>query len=251
MPTSRSPIQKINQPLHVRIDPIIQIKLCPPNRKRPVPMKKLPMRLFQSLDIMLRKSIDPQPLGINQPYLVITINLAEGWHVMVNARRAAEVAEFADGHQMMHPAGAHHVDVITDDDVAGEHAVVGEQAIVSNLHIVGQMRVDHEKITVADTGHAAALFRAQMNGHRFPENVVLADFDARGRATEFAILRRTANHRMGMEFIIRADRRVADNRHVAEQLAPRPNPDMWANDAKRTDFHVSGQFGRRINDSMW
>jgi len=168
---------------------------------------------------------------------------------MVNARRAAEVAEFTDRNQVMHPAGAHHIDVVAADDVAGEHAIVGEQAIVPNLHVVGEVRVDHEKIAVADTGHSAAFFRAQVDGNRLSENVVLADLDACVGSTKFAILRRTTDHGIWMKFVIRTNRGVADDHDMAQQLTTGPDLDMRADEAKRTDFHVGGQLGRGINGS--
>ena len=212
-------------------------------------MKQLPMRFLQRLDILFGKSVDPQALGIDQAHLVIAIDFAEGGHVMVDARGAAEVAEFTDGDQVMHPAGAHHVDVVAADDVAGEHAIVGEQAIVSHLHVVGEVRVDHEKIAVADAGHAAAFFRAEMNGDGFPENVVLTDFNAGGRSAEFTILRRTTDHGIWMKYIVRTNRGVADDHNMAQQLAARPDLDMRAYEAKWTYFHVSGQLSRGINGS--
>jgi len=113
---------------------------------------------------------------------------------------------------------------VADDHVSRDHAVVGQDAVGAHLHVVPKVGVDHEHVVVANAGDAAAALGANVNGHVLAENVVVADFQARGLAFVFAILGRAAKDAVGMENVVAADGGVTGDGHAVLQLAAGP---MW------------------------
>src|SRR5205809_706261 len=72
-----------------------------------------------------------------------------------------------------------------------------------------------------------------MNGHEFPEDVVIADTQARWPALKFQILRRIANHTARVKNIVCSNRRRAGQMDVGPNLATRTNNHLLINDRIR------------------
>ena len=92
-----------------------------------------------------------------------------------------------------------------------------------------------------------------MNGHEFPEDVVIADSQARRPPLKFQILRRITNHTARVENIVCSNRRHAGQMDVWPYLATRTNNHLLINDRVRphTDRGIKSCLqmddGRRVN----
>ena len=69
---------------------------------------------------------------------------------------------------------------------------IGHDDFVAQLTIVGDMRVRHEQVVIADLRHALIVGRAAIHRDEFAKHVAVADFEARWLALVLLVLRRIA-----------------------------------------------------------
>jgi hypothetical protein len=128
--------------------------------------------------------------------------------------------------------------VVPDLRVPREEAIVCNHIAISECYVVPEMCAAHQEISVSDDGRCP-LFSAAMNGHVFPERVVVAnDHLAGNRRIVREILRTGTNdtpesHQVSMtqSHAIR-ENRVRLNRAVVSDL------DVIFNDGEGADFNI-------------
>ncbi len=105
----------------------------------------------------------------------------------------------------MHRTEGAHRSPVFDNHVSGKGGGIGENGVAADLTIVGDVRISHEQIAVADARDAAALHRAAIDGDVFVKDVGVADFEFGALAFVGEVLRIAANRAKGVEHIARAD----------------------------------------------
>ena len=81
---------------------------------------------------------------------------------------------------------------------------------------------------------------AEVDGDRFPKIVPVTDDQPSFFAAEFFVLRRAANHAVGMENIIAANGGVAGDNHMAQQLASGANDHIRPDSTEWPDLAIVG-----------
>ena len=143
-------------------------------------------------------------------------------------------------HEMMNPRPAHQIHMARADHMPGDHDVVRQHAIIGKLRIMPDVAVGHQQIVIADAGDALSAAGADVNGDAFAENVPLADLQAGRFIVIFFVLRRIADHGIGMKMIVPPDFGPADDHDMAHQPATCAENHIRPHPAKRPDLHVVG-----------
>src|SRR5690606_34068248 len=69
---------------------------------------------------------------------------------------------------------------VADMNVAGKLHTVGNDGMVAYLAIVGDVRISHDPVVIAQAGNTYILRRACIDGDVFPYGVTVADLEPRG-----------------------------------------------------------------------
>jgi hypothetical protein len=93
---------------------------------------------------------------------------------------------------------------VADVRVAREGSIVGEHGLVADAAIMGDVRIGHEPVVVADARHAFVLHRTSMDRAELADRVAVADLGARGLARVFLVLVRLADRREMEDAVPRA-----------------------------------------------
>ena len=173
------------------------------------------------------------------------VNLHEGGHIFLYPRLAGDVGKIADGDEVVHADHAEQIDVIAQLDMPCQHDIVGQDAVVADLHVVSDVAVNHEQVIASDTGDLAADFGAGVDGACLADLVAVADFQAHGAAAVFFVLRIGPDDAVGIKDVLLPNGGVADEHDMAEQPVARPQRDVRADHAERTDLDVIG------DDGLW
>ena len=108
--------------------------------------------------------------------------------------------------------------------------------VIADRAIVGDVRVSHDEVVAADAGETSAFDGTAIDGDEFANDVVVADFEARGLAVVADILRSEADGRKREESIMVADFRGTVNGNVRDQFAGFAEFDVCTDGAIRADF---------------
>jgi hypothetical protein len=129
-----------------------------------------------------------------------------------------------------------------------ERGVVSHHAAAAHAAVVRHVGVGHEQVVAADFGDAAALRRAAIHGGEFTEHIAIADFEARGFAGVFEILRRIADGGELEDLVARADGRLAVDHRMRSYPGAGPYAHTIADDGVRTYRDIGGNLGLGRND---
>jgi hypothetical protein len=172
----------------------------------------------------------------------------EGENVAGDRCSAADEGVSADAHEVVHRAQRTNRGPILDDDVAAQGRGVGHDYVVADRAVVSDMGVSHDEVVAADASEASALDGTAIDGDEFANDVVVADFKARGLAVVADILRSEADGREWEELITSPDFRGAIDSDVGDQFAGLAKFDVCTNGAIRTDFAGGMDFCGGIED---
>ena len=106
------------------------------------------------------------------------------------------------------------------------------------MAIVCDVAIGHQQVLVPDPRGVVLFLGTAVDGHSFAEDVFVPDLEAGRRSVVADVLRFPADHGAGEEAVSLADRRVAGDRHVRQQLAAVAQGDIGSHVAKRPDFDV-------------
>lgn len=132
--------------------------------------------------------------------------------------------------------------------VPAQQHPVDEDDVVEDVAVVGHVGVRHQQVAVPDPSAAVFLHGAAIDGDPFAELVVVPDEDTGLVAAGVAlVLRLTADDAVRPEAVVRADRRLADDRHMTVEPAAVTDAGFGTDETERTDFDVVAKFGIRID----
>ena len=92
----------------------------------------------------------------------------------------------------MHGRQAAHGDPIADLHMTAEGGAICHHDLVAQPAVMGDMRIRHEEIVVADARHAFIMSRAAVHRDGFAKYIAVADLEPRRLAFVFLVLRRVA-----------------------------------------------------------
>ena len=128
-----------------------------------------------------------------------------------------------------------------------EHGVVGHEDPVAQHAVVADMDVGHQVVVRPEPGEPLFLLGAPVDGDRFAEHVVVADLDPGGLPLVGVILGLAADDREGMNDVVLAQGRVAEQANVGDQPAAPADLHVRADDAIGADLDVVGDLGARVD----
>ncbi len=138
--------------------------------------------------------------------------------------------------------------MILRQDVSGERGVVRKNAVISHLAIVRDVHANHEEIPRADARHQILAGRA-VNGHAFPDQIVVPDLEMTAFAFKFHILGLASDGGVFKDAIPLAERGVALDDGVGRNFATRADHDFVFDDGIRAHLNVGGKVRTWVNDS--
>jgi hypothetical protein len=112
---------------------------------------------------------------------------------------------------------------------------------------MGDVRILHEEIVVADNRHVAML-AAAMDSDAFAHHVAIANVHPAWAALIADILRLVADDDIGMEYVALPDFGISEHRDVPDQPRSRPDPDASVKQAERADFDPVCEFDVTTDD---
>ena len=129
----------------------------------------------------------------------------------------------------------------------GESAHAREHAVVADPAVVGDVEAVLDQVVVPERGDAAVIGQSDVDRHVLADLVVLADHELAGAAVEAEHLRRQPDHRERVDPRARADPRAARDAHLRADLDARAELDLAPDRRERSDRHVVGELGPRID----
>ena len=140
---------------------------------------------------------------------------------------------------------------IFDRDMTGEGPVVGHHAMIADNAIVGDMRIGHEEIVVADNCFAVWA-RTGIGRYVFPENVICTDMQRDiVVAFKFFVLGNTSDDRPREKLAIFADGCVALNHAKTSYGDMLINGDALLDNGIRADGDMLPELGLRMDDGCF
>ena len=96
------------------------------------------------------------------------------WNIQSDAGHAADEGMGANSTELVNRREASDDRVILNHDMASQRRRIGEDDLVSNLTIMGHMGIGHEEVSMANHGLSATRCCSSIQGHKFPDDVVIA-----------------------------------------------------------------------------
>src|ERR1700722_7355053 len=129
-------------------------------------------------------------------------------------------------------------DPVADLNMTRERGAVGKHGFATDLTVVGNVRVRHEQVVVADAGDALVVGRAAIHGAVLAKHVAVAYLESGRLALVFLVLRGIAEGGELENVVVGGDRGrgVDDN--------------MRTNNRAGADLHVGTDNGERSNSDV-
>src|SRR5947208_2058137 len=128
----------------------------------------------------------------------------KGKHVAGDGGATANEGVGTNAHKMVYRAKRANRRPFFDDYMASQSCGVGQNNVIADYAIMRDMRVGHDERVIANAGQASALCRAAIDGDKFADGVVVADFKARRFAFVTQVLRGESDGRERKKAIARA-----------------------------------------------
>ena len=191
-----------------------------------------PPHCSQGLSPILRKPLALQTDGVRAetPCRPVADNLHEGHAVLRYDTASTEEGVLPHPAKLMDGRQGANGRTITDLDVPRQGRIIGEDYPGPDLTIVGDMSVCHEQAITPDRRQAPTSRGPPMDGHEFPKNVVVANFQLGRFPGIFEILWRSANRTVALKSISGTDRGISRQTIQGSNDAPIAENDAGFND---------------------
>src|SRR5690606_12551924 len=172
----------------------------------------------------------------------------KGRYILADSGAHAGKAEGADMAVLVHQRIAGKDRPIADMHVTGKRRVVDQNAVVGNDAVMANMCIGHDQVVITDGGFSTVLHGAPVDGHPFPDHVVIADHQTRRLTLVFEIRRILTYRRKLVDAVVSTytsrplDDYVGCNHRTLADL------DVRADDRPGSDLNVVGQPCGRIDD---
>ena len=172
----------------------------------------------------------------------------KGKHVAGDGSAAADEGMRTDANEMVHRTKRAHRRPFFDDDMASQSRGVGQDDVVADHAIMRNVAVGHDERAIADAGEASTLGGAAIDGDKFADGVVVADFEARRFAFVTQVLRGESDRRKRKKAIARADFRGPFDGNMGYEFAILTEFNVRADGAIGADFAGPGNLGSAIEN---
>jgi len=135
-------------------------------------------------------------------------------------------------------------------NVARYLGVVADDAIVANKTIVCQVAVRHDKAVLTNPGRPPVLASA-VDGNKFPDGGIVADFDRGLFAFVFQVLRNGGNYGAGKDAAVLADAGAFHDGNVATDPGAFADLYILMNHTEWINLYIGGQLRVGVNVRVW
>jgi hypothetical protein len=147
----------------------------------------------------------------------------------------------------MHGGKAAECSVILDGDMACQRCIIDEDDMVADLAIMRDMGAGEEKTMAPHAGYMTAAFGAAIHGDMLAHGVVRANDKPALLAAIFLVLRRSAQHREGVDFAAVSDLGPAGYDGMRVDRNPAAKRYIGSYDGEGADLDPGPKFRIRIN----
>jgi len=128
---------------------------------------------------------------------------------------------------------------VVDVNVPAEQYSVDKKRIVKDVTVVGNMRVGHQHVSVANARPVVFFFGTSTNGDSLTKEIVIANFDSSiSVSSEADILWLATDHAVWPEAVSLADNNFAQDGHVAVKLRAVADRNVRADDTEWANFDI-------------
>ena len=113
------------------------------------------------------------------------------------------------------------------------------------------MDIGHQHVVVADSGNALTQRRAAMDGHEFPDDIVIPDFGVGKFAAELHVMGNTPDGGKGENLVVLANTGMALNHGMRHHHGAFADLDVFVNPRVRAHGHVNGDLSAGMNNGGW
>src|SRR5688572_6191515 len=133
--------------------------------------------------------------------------------------------------------------------VAGHLGIVAHNAVVTNLAIMGNMAIRHDEAIITNLG-CPPVFTAPVNGYKFTNRRIVADFNGGRFILKFKVLRNRCYDRPRKDPAVFANPGAFHNGNIASDPGAFTNFNVLVYDTKWINFYISSKLGIRMDVCM-
>jgi len=177
----------------------------------------------------------------------VAISDHEGGDVLNDLGTTTENGVLTDAAKLVDAAEAADDRIVLDDDMSSQGAIVGKNDMVPDRAVMGHVGVGEEIVVISDDGLAPGA-RAAVDGAKFAEAVVGADFEVGRLGFVFKILRSLSDRTEREEMVAVSNPGGAGHADVTGEDAMGADGDIGSNDAEGPNFRIFSDLGRGVDD---
>ena len=203
--------------------------------------KYKPMSALDRSNRWLGNSRSPHADQINRANFRIVASAGQHkrGNVCRNPTPATNESQLADRGKVMDDAVSGNDRSVVDVNVPAEQHSVDKKRMVKDVTVVGNMRVGHQHVSVANARPVIFLFGASTDGDSLTKEIVIADFDSSVSVNaEADILRLATDHTVWPEAVPLANENFAQDDHVTVKLRAVADRNVWADDTEGANFDI-------------
>lgn len=165
------------------------------------------------------------PIGMGPPF---AHSFGIGKDISGDDGVSPDKAVRADPAELVDAAERPYRGIVTDRDVTGQSRRISKDDVVPEVAIVGDMNIGHEIIVVFDRGDPATMFSSAMHRNKFPEDIMVSDFQGGGSPAVLQVLGGMTDGGEGKKSAMRPNLRGAFHRDVSSDLGEIANGNVFA-----------------------
>jgi hypothetical protein len=152
-------------------------------------------------------------------------------------------------HKLVNGAHATEYRKIPQYYVAGHLGIVAHDAVVTNLAIMGDVTICHDKAVVPNLG-CPPVFTSAVNGYKFTNGSVVANFDGSWFILKFKVLRNRSYNCPRKDPAVFADAGAFHDGYIASDPGAFTNFYVLVYDTKGINFYIRSKLGIRMDVCM-
>jgi hypothetical protein len=173
-----------------------------------------------------------------------------GRNILRRSRRTPQdgVASHADELVNRHQTADH--GVIFNQNMASQGRPVGHDHLIPDFTVMGNVRISHDKISIADSRGSSPIRRPPVDGYELANHVSGTDGHPRRLASVPKRLGRRTHGNKGKNAAILSDLSQSIDDHVGIDVGILSDPHMLPNGRKRSNFNPRADLGSGMNDGL-
>lgn len=171
----------------------------------------------------------------------------ERGNIAGDSAHSADHGHFSDADKLVDSDHSTDGGFFFDGDVSGDGDVVCDGAVVGDGAVVAHMDKGHDVVAIPDDGFVPGS-GSPVNGDKFPNKVIVSDFEECFLSGIFAILGVSAEDGTLVDIVSITEDGVGSDRDVGTEDTSVAQNRFWFNDAKRPDLHILSDVGLGADD---